>query len=59
MEPNTLDHIAFWVTERDAIVDFATSNLGMHVVDRQDNFTLIGSDARRASFHHKRLKESI
>jgi catechol 2,3-dioxygenase-like lactoylglutathione lyase family enzyme len=47
MEPNTLDHIAFWVTERDAIVDFATSNFGMHVVDRQDNFTLIGSDARR------------
>ncbi len=47
MEPNTLDHVAFWVTEREAIVDFATSNLGMHVVDRQDNFTLIGSDARR------------
>ena len=24
MEPKTLDHVAFWVTERDAIVDFAT-----------------------------------
>jgi catechol 2,3-dioxygenase-like lactoylglutathione lyase family enzyme len=47
MEPNTLDHVAFWVTERDAIVDFATQQLGMHVIDRQDNFTLIGSDARR------------
>jgi catechol 2,3-dioxygenase-like lactoylglutathione lyase family enzyme len=47
MQPNTLDHVAFWVTERDAIVDFATANLGMHVIDRQDNFTLIGSDARR------------
>src|SRR3954464_10918815 len=47
MEPNTLDHVAFWVTERDAIVDFATAELGMHVIDRQDNFTLIGSDARR------------
>src|SRR3954471_21086488 len=47
MEPNTLDHVAFWVTERDAIVDFATENLGMHIIDRQDNFTLIGSDARR------------
>jgi hypothetical protein len=47
VEPNTLDHIAFWVTERDAIVDAATQQLGMHVIDRQDNFTLIGSDARR------------
>jgi len=47
MEPNTLDHVAFWVTERDAIVDFATQQLGMHVIDRQDNFTLVGSDARR------------
>ena len=47
MEPNTLDHVAFWVTERDAIVDVATQQLGMHVIDRQDNFTLVGSDARR------------
>jgi Glyoxalase/Bleomycin resistance protein/Dioxygenase superfamily len=47
VEPNTLDHVAFWVTERDAIVDVATQQLGMHVIDRQDNFTLIGSDARR------------
>src|SRR3954466_13969979 len=44
MEPNTLAHVAFWVTERDAIVDFATAELGMHVIDRQDNFTLIGSE---------------
>ena len=47
MEPNTLDHVAFWVTERDAITDVVTRDLGMHVVDRQDNFTLVGSDARR------------
>ena len=46
MEPNTLDHVAFWVTERDAITDFAMQHLGMHVIDRQDNFTLVGSDAR-------------
>jgi catechol 2,3-dioxygenase-like lactoylglutathione lyase family enzyme len=43
----TLDHVAFWVTERDAIADIVTAQLGMHVVDRQDNFTLVGSDARR------------
>ena len=47
MQPNTLDHVAFWVTERDAITEFATRQLGMHVIDRQDNFTLVGSDARR------------
>jgi catechol 2,3-dioxygenase-like lactoylglutathione lyase family enzyme len=44
--PKTLDHVAFWVAERDPIADFATDHLGMHVVDRTDAFTLIGSDAR-------------
>ena len=47
MQPKTLDHVAFWVAEREPLVDFATRHLGMHVVDRQDAFTLIGSDARR------------
>jgi catechol 2,3-dioxygenase-like lactoylglutathione lyase family enzyme len=45
--PKTLDHVAYWVADREPIVDFATRYLGMHVIDRQDNFTLIGSDARR------------
>jgi catechol 2,3-dioxygenase-like lactoylglutathione lyase family enzyme len=47
VEPRTLDHVAFWVADRDPIADFATTHLGMHVIDRQENFTLIGSDARR------------
>jgi catechol 2,3-dioxygenase-like lactoylglutathione lyase family enzyme len=47
VKPRTLDHIAFWVADRDAIADYATQHLGMHVIDRQDNFTLVGSDARR------------
>jgi catechol 2,3-dioxygenase-like lactoylglutathione lyase family enzyme len=47
VRPNTLDHIAFWVADRELIVDFATRHLGMHVVDRQDAFTLVGSNARR------------
>ena len=47
MEPKTLDHVAFWVADREPIVDFVTSHLGMHVIDRQDAFTLVGSDARR------------
>jgi catechol 2,3-dioxygenase-like lactoylglutathione lyase family enzyme len=47
VDPIILDHVAFWVAERDEITDFATRHLGMHVIDRQDKFTLIGSDARR------------
>ena len=47
MRPKTLDHVAFWVTDREPIVDFLTEHVGMHVIDRQDAFTLIGSDARR------------
>jgi catechol 2,3-dioxygenase-like lactoylglutathione lyase family enzyme len=42
-----LDHVALWVTGRDAISEFATAHLGMHVIDRTDRFTLIGADARR------------
>ena len=47
MRPKTLDHVAFWVADREPIVELATRHLGMHVVDRQDTFTLVGSDARR------------
>ena len=46
MEPRTLDHVAFWVSDREAAVDVATDRLGLHVIDRQENFTLIGSHAR-------------
>ena len=41
-----LDHIALWVEDRDAIADFALAHLGMHVIERTDKFTLIGSHAR-------------
>ena len=47
MRPKTLDHVAFWVEDREPLVDFATRHLGMHVIDSQEAFTLIGSDARR------------
>jgi catechol 2,3-dioxygenase-like lactoylglutathione lyase family enzyme len=47
VEPKTLDHVAFWVADREPIVEFATRHLGMHVIDRQDNFTLVGADALR------------
>jgi len=47
VRPQTLDHVAYWLAERDALADFAVSHLGMHVIDRTDAFTLIGADARR------------
>jgi catechol 2,3-dioxygenase-like lactoylglutathione lyase family enzyme len=47
VNPTSLDHVALWVADRDHIADFATAHLGMHVIDRTDRFTLIGSDARR------------
>jgi catechol 2,3-dioxygenase-like lactoylglutathione lyase family enzyme len=47
VKPETLDHVALWVADRGPIADFATSYLGMHVVDETDRFTLVGSDARR------------
>ena len=47
MRPLTLDHVALWVADRDRIADFLTGGVGMHVVDRTDDFTLVGSDARR------------
>ena len=47
MRPETLDHVALWVADRDPIADFLTERVGMHVVDRTDAFTLVGSDARR------------
>jgi catechol 2,3-dioxygenase-like lactoylglutathione lyase family enzyme len=47
VEPTSLDHVALWVSDRDRIADFATAHLGMHVIDRTERFTLVGSDARR------------
>jgi catechol 2,3-dioxygenase-like lactoylglutathione lyase family enzyme len=47
MEPTTLDHIALWVSDRDTIADFLTTHTDMHVIDRTDKFTLVGTDARR------------
>ena len=47
MDPKTLDHVAFWLANREPIAEALTSRFGMHVIDRQDNFTLLGADARR------------
>lgn len=47
MRPKTLDHVALWVADRDAITDFLTERLSMHVIERTERFTLVGTDARR------------
>ena len=47
MGPKTLDHVAYWIDGRDAIAAFLEEHVGMHVIDRQDTFTLVGSNARR------------
>jgi catechol 2,3-dioxygenase-like lactoylglutathione lyase family enzyme len=46
MRIDSLDHIALWTADRDGIADAAVGRLGMHVIDRTDAFTLVGSDAR-------------
>jgi catechol 2,3-dioxygenase-like lactoylglutathione lyase family enzyme len=47
VRPQTLDHVALWVEDRDAIAEVLTARLGMHVIERTDRFTLLGADARR------------
>ena len=46
MDPLTLDHVALWVADRDAIAAALTAGIGMHVIERTDRFTLVGADAR-------------
>src|SRR3954452_4040684 len=47
VQPKKLDHIAFWVAERESIAQFLEQHLGMHRIAQEDNFTLMGSNARR------------
>jgi catechol 2,3-dioxygenase-like lactoylglutathione lyase family enzyme len=47
VQPKILDHVAFWVTERELIVDYLERHLRMHRIAEEDNFTLVGTDARR------------
>ena len=47
VQAKTLDHVAFWVSDRHRIAAFAERHLGMHAIVTEDTFTLIGSDARR------------
>jgi catechol 2,3-dioxygenase-like lactoylglutathione lyase family enzyme len=41
-----LDHIALYMSDRDAAADFLTTHLDFHVVDRTDRYTLVGAGGR-------------
>src|SRR5712691_11364303 len=47
MNPMKLDHVAYWLADREPVAAFLTTHVGMHVIDVTDRFTLLGSNARR------------
>src|SRR3982751_831993 len=46
ISPSALDHVALWVADRDPLAAFLCDHLGMHEIERSDDFTLVGADAR-------------
>jgi catechol 2,3-dioxygenase-like lactoylglutathione lyase family enzyme len=46
IRPSSLDHVALWVDERQALATFLCDHLGMHVIEETDTFTLVGVDAK-------------
>jgi catechol 2,3-dioxygenase-like lactoylglutathione lyase family enzyme len=46
MQPQRIDHVAFWVAHRDAVAAALLARLPWHEIDRQQTFTLLGADAR-------------
>ena len=47
MKPTSFDHVALWVSQRDAIASFLYTHTGVHEIERTDTFTLLGADARQ------------
>jgi catechol 2,3-dioxygenase-like lactoylglutathione lyase family enzyme len=43
--PHSLDHVALWVSDREPLTRLLCDHLGMHVIERGDDFTLLGADA--------------
>ncbi len=46
MKIEKLDHIALYMSDRDAAADFLTSYVGFHIVDHTDRYTLVGAGGR-------------
>ena len=47
MTLNSFDHVALWTDERDRLARLLVDCCGMHEIERTDQFTLVGGDARR------------
>jgi catechol 2,3-dioxygenase-like lactoylglutathione lyase family enzyme len=47
MDASSLDHVALWVADREALGRFLCDHLGVHEISRGDDFTLLGADARQ------------
>ena len=47
MHVEALDHVALWSTDRDALGELLVDACGMHEIERTEDFTLLGGDARR------------
>ncbi|HXH87729.1 MAG TPA: VOC family protein [Gaiellaceae bacterium] len=47
MRPRTLDHVALFVSDREAVAARVTEALPLRVIEQTDRFTLLGADARR------------
>jgi catechol 2,3-dioxygenase-like lactoylglutathione lyase family enzyme len=46
IRPTSLDHVALWVDQREAMARFLCEHLGMHVIEETDTFTLVGVEAK-------------
>jgi catechol 2,3-dioxygenase-like lactoylglutathione lyase family enzyme len=46
VEVKSFDHVALWVSDRDALAQLLVECCGMHEIERTDAFTLVGGDAR-------------
>jgi len=47
VKPTRLDHVALWLSDRDAVAEPLVAYFGLHVIERTERFTLVGADARR------------
>jgi catechol 2,3-dioxygenase-like lactoylglutathione lyase family enzyme len=44
---NALDHVALWMPDRDVLAEFLYGHLEVHEIERTDQFTLVGANARK------------
>ena len=47
IRPKSLDHVAVWVEDREALAALFCDHLGMHVISEDDDFALLGVDAKQ------------